>query len=156
MSTTNATKTQKSQLYMNNDGDVLEIAQVTGMTGLGGGSSTDIDTTTLMSDAKESVSGLADNGSLSVGIIINMADTSHAQLAALEASHDLVDWCIGLSDGTAQPTIATNVMTAPTARSSYMFKASVSGYSRDIPIDNVLKGTVTLKVSGAITETAKA
>lgn len=153
--TTTAVKTQKTQLYVVSGGAVLEVAQVSGMTGLGGGTATDIDTTTLMSDGKESETGLPDNGSLSCDLIFNPADASHQALQDIQSSFAKVQWCIGLSDGTTEPTYATSTMTAPTGRTSVMFLGSIDQLSIDMPKDNVLAGKLSIKISGALTWTQK-
>lgn len=154
--TTTAVKTQKTQLFVVSGAAVLEVAQVSGMTGLGGGTATDIDTTTLMSDGKESETGLPDNGSLSCDLIFNPADASHQALQAIQSSFEKVQWCIGLSDGSAEPTYTSNTLTPPAARTSVSFIGSIDQLSVDIAKDNVLTGKLSIKISGALTWTQKA
>ncbi len=61
-----------------------------------------------------------------------------------------------MSDGSADPTYAAGTLTPPTGRSSIGFTAYIADVSIDIATNEVVRGTLTLQRSGALTPTWKA
>lgn len=129
---------------------LLKIANATGFNDFGE-QADDIEVTNLDSTAKEFVTGLPDNGELTLPI--NVADVaSHRWLKANVGTGQRFQFCIGYSDGTADPTIGSGpVITAPASRTSDIFEASVKSFRKSASGNEVVRGTVTLRISGAIT-----
>lgn len=82
-------------------------------------------------------------------------DTSHQELYALEASGELVPFVIALSDGVADPTVAAGALIPPINRSSFAFEAIVANVGIEIATNDVVRGTLDLRASGATTKTWK-
>lgn len=151
-------KTQGTQLYfMDTDSSpttVSRIAAITSIDSLGGPSS-DIDITNLDSTAREYLVGLQDNGVASFGLNLRPADSSHNRIYEL-AGGARYKWAIGLSDGTAPPTIAAgNVWGLPTTRSWFTFEASVQEATTSFSTDDAVRVQAGLRVSGSILFTNK-
>ena len=70
MSTTNALKTQGTELFMKKGtgtgATIVNIAEIRSMDGIGGGSTDTIDVTDWNSTAKEKLTGLTDNVELTM------------------------------------------------------------------------------------------
>lgn len=126
-----AQKTQGTEIWYQKDADtVVKVGKVTGVTGTGGANS-QIDITDLDSTEMEYLAGLPNPGALSVPLNFDPSITAHQELYALWQSGATVKWIIGLSDGTAAPTVASDVFTWPDTRSYLEF----DGYIADFPID---------------------
>jgi hypothetical protein len=119
----------------------------------------DIDSTNLDSTARERLAGLPDNGDLTLQINVDPLSAAHKYLSSTAGTAARREFLVGFSDGTAAPTVAvgTEVITAPTGRSSQKFLGVVKSYRFGVGgVDGLLKATVTVGISGAITETWKA
>jgi len=145
---TKSIKSQKTELFCLANSAVLKIAQVSGITGLGSGSASAIDLTTLDSDAKENVSGLVDGGNISFDLVFDPTSNSHQELQSIYASTDNYQWMIGLSDANTAPTANSGAFVAPTGRTVVAFTASVSQLETDFASDDVARSKVQLRVSG--------
>lgn len=111
------------------------IAGVQSITGIGSGSATEIDVTTLASTAKEFKMGLRDNGTVSITMIRNQDDLGQLEL-----------WnALGSQTG------YTTVVTLPTSTANIAtFTAFVQSLSTDVNADGVVTGTATLRISGSV------
>jgi hypothetical protein len=113
-----------------------QVKGVVSFTGLDGASS-DIDTTDLDSDAKESMPGLQDFGTFNFNVNTNRTDPGQLALEAARAAAAVIPFQLKLPDGS----IGTWV-----------------GYVKTTPlaggVDAVLTGAVTTKISGAVAWTA--
>jgi hypothetical protein len=103
-----------------------------------GGQAAVIDVTDLSSTAKEKRMGLQDEGQLSFEINFLPADAQHAQLRTDKASGDSRNFQLLFTD--SPPT-------------TWTFAAFVLGVPVSFSVDNVTKGSVTLEITGSITET---
>lgn len=74
---------------------------------------------------------------------------------ALKTSGAVKSWAIMFSEAATAPTAAASVIVPGTARTSIKFDAYVKDVSFEFGINDVVRGTVVLKISGAITVTAK-
>jgi len=119
----------------------LPIAEVRTFSGIGGGSASVIDTTHLKSIAKEKKVGLADEGQLSLEMNYVPTDAGQIALKTSRASQSEIDIKIELSDGT-------------TTGTTWEFKAYVLSFGKSGGVDDVVKASASLEISGAITETA--
>jgi len=120
-----------------------------------GAMSDDIDVTNLDDLAKQFLTGLGDNGEITLQINLNPTDTVHQDLFAKQGNGNRYSFCLGLSDGTTPPTAPAGVMTPPAAaaRTSYVFLASIKSFKQAIKTNDAVRVTVTLRISGAITAT---
>ena len=110
------------------------IPQVTSMSGPDG-SSSDIDVTNLSSTAKEFLLGLKDEGSISLDIVWDERDTTHANLRTLFGS--------GASNN-------YRITDAGSPQKTYTFPAFVQGLSMSTGVDEVQRASVNLRISSAI------
>ena len=111
-----------------------EISEVKSFTGPGGSAAV-IDVTHLRSTAKEKRMGLADEGQLSMTINYVPTDASHIALRAARASRTKTPFKLVFTDLT-----------------EWTFDAFVLQFSTSGGVDNVVEGSVTLEITGAITE----
>ncbi|WP_341237834.1 phage tail tube protein [uncultured Limnobacter sp.] len=153
-------KTQGTELFFINnatttDVDFVKMACPTGITGLGGAAD-QIDTTCLENTTDRTFErGLGNPGQVSVPFILKPSEASQQDLFDLKESGVLLSWLIGLSDGTAQPTVVADEFVPPAGRTSFGFSAYVSDVAIDIATNEVVRGTLTLQRSGAVTPTWK-
>lgn len=112
------------------------IPEVKSFTGPGG-SATVIDVTDLQSVAKEKRMGLPDEGQLSLTINYIPDNAVHMGLRADRAARTSVDFRIYFTD---------------TLGTVWDFSAFVTGFSVSGAVDGVVEATVTLEITGAITE----
>lgn len=115
------------------------IANVMSISGLGGQKS-DIDITNFDSTAKEFLVGLEDSGQVQVEINYGPAETTHTTLWGLKETGALRTWRI-VHPGTSP---------AP----YFQFAATVQQFQINFQTDDVVRATVTLRVSGSITKSA--
>jgi predicted secreted protein len=114
----------------------VTIAEILSFSGPGGSVSV-IDVTDLSSTAKEKLAGLNDNGQLSFECNFIPANTQH--LALREAK----------KNGT---TISLKIIFTDTGATEWTFNAIVTGFTPSGAVDGVVKASVTLEISGDITE----
>lgn len=120
---------------------------------LSGGAASQIDTTTLDETvAKTFIAGLSEPGSIAIPFNFDPAEVSHKSLYALKGQN--VDFIVLMSDGTAPPTYSTGIV-APTTRSSFKFNAAVLDVSVEAGSNDVVRGSLQLQISGAVTATWK-
>jgi|SRR5690625_3249375 len=123
------------QIETGSPGTFTHISQITNFSGLGGAGA-EIDVTTLDSTAREYAMGLADNGEFSFDLVLDPDDPGQAALRTARDDRTQHNIEIELTDST------------PT---TIGFLASVREFSITGGVDEVLRGTVTLRVSGAVT-----
>lgn len=154
-------KTQGTHIYFidattSSVAAVVKLGCPTGATGLGGPAD-QIDDTCLDASVRTFVKGLENPGQVSVPFNLDPQDTSHQLLFDLKAAGMNLDWWIGLSDGTAAPTLDSNDdFVIPTTRSGFQFVAYIADVNIDIATNEVVRGTLTLQRSGDVTFTWKA
>lgn len=155
-----AIKTQGTELFIIDrttpaTPKVVKFSCPTGITGLGGGGTDEIDTTCLDATSKSFELGLSDNGELSIPFVFKGGDdASHKLVFDLAHAKSNVECVIALSDGTAAPTVGTTDpkdVVPPTDRTSFVFHAGVKAPQLDIAGNEVIRGTLSLRVSGSIT-----
>jgi hypothetical protein len=131
-------KTQGTKLQLGSTGSPTtwtDTANVTSISGLGGQKG-DIEVTNFDSLAKEFLTGLEDPGQLQVEVNINPADTSQSDVWDLKESGELRFWQIRLAG------------TSPF--NTYTFKATVQQFQINFQTDDVVRATITLRISGSI------
>lgn len=147
-------KTQGTKLYFDDGGSVAELSCPTGITGLGGAAD-QIETTCLQDTTDRTFArGLGNPGQVSVPFNLDPTETSHQTLFTLKDSGDVINWLACLSDGaTAPTTVVSGVITPPANRTSFGFDAYVADVTIDISTNEIVRGTLTLQRSGAVTAT---
>lgn len=132
---------------------VLKFACPTGITGLGGAKD-QIETTCLDTlEDKEYAAGLGNPGQVTVPFNFIPQNGSHQILFDLKEAGTVLPFVIGLSDGTAAPTLDTDDDLIPPdspLRTSLYFRAYVSDVNIDLATNEIVRGTLTLQRSGAV------
>jgi hypothetical protein len=151
----NAFETKGTNVYFVNPAGnaVRQLTCPTGVTGLNGGTKDVIDTTCLseIGAFRSNIGGFADPAEVQIPFILYDGDQSHADLKTLQDSGAVVAWMVALSDATTAPTLASDGLEAPTGRTTFKFDGFVSNLTFDIPINEVVRGNLTVKPSGTTT-----
>lgn len=151
-------KTQGSALYIadtlsSSVAAVLKMACPTGITGVGAGAASQINDTCLDDLEDESfMPGLGSPGTITVPFVLKPAEASHQALFDMKAAKELFSMMVCLSDGTTAPTLdSADALVAPAGRTSFGFQAYVADVAIDVATNEVVRGTLTLQRSGAVT-----
>lgn len=158
-----ALKAQGTDLFILYDGALTKVGCITSFTP-GDDAADQLETTCLAErQSRTYVSGLANPAQASISLNFDPEDPSHLLLWNMK--QDLNGegvFAIGMSDGTAAPTIAAtgatdavNGLELPTTRSWYTFTGEVAGYAPDFQQNALVTATVTITRSGAPTLTLK-
>lgn len=113
----------------------VTINGIVSISGIGSGTATEIDVTTLASTAKEFKQGLRDFGSISIELIRNQDDLGQLEMfnaMGLQATRTFI---------VTLPTSTANVGT---------FEGFVQSLSTDINADGVVTGTAVVRITGAV------
>lgn len=145
-----AKKTQGTMLYLINPVGpaVLRVGCVTNLTGVNA-QRDQIETTCLEALARTYEAGMPTPGQATFAINFDPEDASHLVVHTLFRDGDSVDWAIGWSDGTSEPTLDSNdEFDLPTDRTWLFF----NGYVADVPFDFALNAVVNANVSLQISD----
>lgn len=145
-----AKKTQGTDLYAINP-DTHAIIHVGCVTMIDGIDTTveQIETTCLSASARTYESGLATPGSATFGLNTDPSDSTHVLLHQLKVAGDVLQWAIGWSDGTAAPTsVNSNGFVLPNTRSWLAFNGFMSAFPFSFNLNDVVKSTVGIQISG--------
>ena len=145
-------KTQGTEIWLLDATDSgNEVRKIGNITDIGefGPVSGDIDVTNMDSTAMEYFAGLADNGTVTIGYNYDPANTTQQTLNALVGGANK-RFVIGCSDGTTDVTY-TSLFVIPTDRTTFDFQASIQGMPKGASVNDAWRGTISLRVSGAIT-----
>lgn len=136
---------------------IVKFACPTGASGLGGPADQIEDTCLDATTDKTFQRGLGTPGQVSIPFNYIPGDTSHDAIFKLKDSGENLSWYIGLSDGTAAPTLTGTALTPPaaTARSGFMFTGYIADVNIDIATNEIVRGTVTIQRSGGVTRYGK-
>ncbi len=118
------------------------IAEVTGFSGPTT-ESAEIEVTTLASAAKEFIAGLADNGEVTLEVNAVPNDAQHRQIRADILEGTTRNYQIDFNDKKSSQTTST----------TYTFAAFAKSFPFSAAADDKLSGTITLRITGAITDT---
>lgn len=148
-------KTQGTEVYILDSTDtgneVRKIGQITNV-GEFSPSTTEIETTDLDSTKKEFVNGLTDNGTITIQYNYDPQDSSQANLLSRQGGAN-VRFLIACSESSTDPTYSSGY-TLPTDRTTFDFTAGVQNVGKGAQVDDIWRGSFTLRVSGEVTETA--
>lgn len=156
-------KTQKTKLYYRTGTSgsyaLVAIPSVTAVP-IPAPAAANIDVTDLDSDAKEFVVGLVDNGAFT--LTLNHISFGQTGAAAYEtfmsqAVGTSSTYVVAMSDGTVAPTIhlTTGVITYDSGRSYRTFTGIFGGAGDTFAVDDAVRATANITISGAITRTPK-
>jgi len=132
----NAMPAQGTELAIGSGSPVAysDIPEVKSFNGPGGGAAV-IDVTDLQSTAKEKRMGLQDEGQLGFNINYIPANAQHAALRAAKASGNPTPFRLTFVDTTV-----------------WTFIGFVTGFTTQGAVDGVVDASVTIEISGSITE----
>jgi hypothetical protein len=132
--------------------DLVKMSCPTGITGLGGAADQIEDTCLDTTGDKTYKRGLGNPGQVTVPFNFIPTTFSHQALMAIKDAGTTLSWMIGLSDGSADPTLDTDdLFVAPASRTTAEFSAYISDVNIDIATNEIVRGTMTLQRSGAVT-----
>jgi len=131
---------------------VLKMACPTGVTGLGGAADQIEDTCLDDLVDKSYTPGLGNPGQVTAPFVLKPAEASHQALFDMKDSKQTFSMMLCLSEGTAAPTLDTDdALVAPAGRTSFGFTAYVADVTIDVANNEVVRGTLLLQRSGAVT-----
>lgn len=149
-----ALKTQGTVLYTIDPADdsVLVVGCVTSIDGIDT-SIEQIEITCLEDQARRYMAGLATPGAATFGINFDPADESHVRLHQLKKAGTTLQWAIGLSDGTAAPTVGADSagdpnFVTPATRTWITFEGFMNSYPFSITPNSVVQSNVGIQISG--------
>lgn len=144
-----AIATQKTKLYYYDEGTskVVTIGCPTSISGAGGGTNEQIETTCLSDESRTYIKGLNTPGEVSFDVNFDPSDDSHIDLKDLHSSGDKVHWAIGFSDGEDDPTWDNDDWKF-TKRSNITFKGFITELSFDFSMNEVVTASVSIQISG--------
>lgn len=125
---------------------LIKLNCPTGITGIGGGAASQINTTCLSNtEGETSKPGLNQVSTLSVPYNFKPARISHRLLSQMQKSKKNFKWMVCMSDGIAPPTLETDgTLTPPDDRTSIEFVGYVSTNTLDIATNEIVRGTASL------------
>lgn len=115
------------------------VAEVVGFNGPTGSANV-IDCSHLGSTAKEKLIGLRDEGQVSFDVNFRPGTTAQDYLRTCRANRSMRKAVIQLNDNTTE-----------VAKTKIIFDAYVSGFSITGAVDQIVKGNITLEITGACT-----
>lgn len=143
-------KTQLTDLYAVDPADdsLLVIGCVTAIDGVDT-TIEQLETTCLQDSARTYIAGLATPGTATFGINTDPSDPAHIRLHQLKVAGTTLQWAIGWSDGTADPTVDTaGQFNLPTTRSWITFEGFMNSFPFSFQLNSVVQSTVGIQVSG--------
>ncbi len=151
-----AIRTQGTQFFTVSAPTVVtEIGQIVSVSGLGGARA-QIDVTVLTSAEREFVGGFASAGAITLEVVFNPVLASHQLINTLFANGNNVPWMIAASDGPGVPTSVAGAFAAMNTRTNLRFIGYVADLNLDFSTNEVIRGTITIQRSGAVTTTPRA
>lgn len=123
--------------------ELVKLGCPKGVSGLGG-AKTQLDTTCLDSEEMEYSPGMGSPGAVTINLDFDPAKISHRDLVEMDENDTITTFIVGLSDGTAPPTVdSAGVVTYPATRTFISFE----GYIAELPIDIAINSNVTSALS---------
>lgn len=140
-------------VFQNSNGySLVKLGCPKGVQGLGG-SKSQIDETCLDSLEMEFGPGMPNPGAITIDLDFDPSKVSHQDLIYMDANDITTTYIIGLSDGTALPTVnsGSGVVTYPSTRSYISFLGYVADVPFDLSVNANVKSNVSVQRSGAKT-----
>lgn len=128
--------------------EILKVRCTPGIT-LGGGATDDIDVTCLDSLEREFVAGFKTPDDITVPINFSSRSASHQALENLYDTGEKISWMVVLSDQDGEPTtLDTDGRLVSPGATTREFIGHVKNLSLEIPLNEIVRGTLTIKRSG--------
>lgn len=124
--------------------EFIRVGGVTSIRDLRSGTAAEIDVSDLSSLAKEFLLGLADNGSMGLDLIYDPADPGQIVLETLRETSAINAYRVGVPNPLA--------VGSPTGYTIYSFSGFVATFPFTLGVDAAVTGTVSIRVTGAITK----
>jgi hypothetical protein len=150
-------KTKGTMIYFKNPADdsVVKGTEITSIDGITAAIS-QIDTTDLESTGREYIAGFSEPGAASIGVNFEPGSDDHVLMHSLFREGTTTNYAIGWSDGTAPPTIDSNGnFSLPTSRSWITFEGYFSNVPFNFSLNEIVRSTVGIQISGFPELTAK-
>jgi hypothetical protein len=150
-------KTQGTELWVidtttSSVAAILKFSCPTGITGLGGAADQIEDTCLDATEDRTYKRGLGNPGQVNVPFNFIPSNTSHQTIFDMKADGSVFAWMIGFSDGSADPTLdSDDEFVAPASRTSAEFQAYIADVTIDVATNEIVRGTMVLQRSGAVT-----
>lgn len=122
---------------------------------LGSSTKDQIDITCLGDTERVYESGLGTPPQVTFDFVYGEDADSQRLLQAMQESGEKAQFFVGLSNGTSPPTVSGGSLVAASGRNGYLFEASVISVPIAIAGNEVVRGSATLQVSGAIARSYK-
>jgi len=152
-------RTQGTHLYVidtltSSVAAVMKLTCPTGISGLGGARD-QIEATCLdVTDDKVFMAGLGNPGQVSIPFNLDPTAASHTNLFDWKALGTVLSWMVCLSESATAPTLDTDdTFIVPADRSAIEFTAYIADVNIDLSTNEIVRGTLTLQRSGAVTYT---
>lgn len=151
--------TKGTQLYFIDPADD-SLVEVTGVVSLnpGGSPADQIETTSLTDEAKTFLRGMRTPGQATMELNADPTNESHVRLheLALDDTVEFLEWVVGWSDGTADPTVDSDGdFVLATTRTWYRYDGYVADFPLDFATNSVVKTTVQIQRTGTFSLTEK-
>ena len=152
--TTGVIRTQGTELFFVYSSAVVKLACPTGITGLGGPADQIEDTCLDATTDKTFQRGLATPGQVSVPFNLIPREVSQQDLFLLKDAGTVIPWIMCLSESATDPTLDTDFeFVAPVDRTSFAFQGYIADVTIDVATNEIVRGTLTIQRSGAVTPT---
>jgi len=155
--TTGTLKTQGTELYLidpisSSVPQLVKFACPTGITGLGGAADQLEDTCLDALVDRTFKRGLGNPGQVTVPFNFIPTNISHQTIFDLLADGRNLSWMIAFSDGVTPPTLNTDdEFVEPAGRTTAEFSAYIADATIDVATNDIVRGTLVLQRSGAVT-----
>lgn len=147
-------KSQGSDLFTidPDTGALLDVGCITSIDGIDTAID-QIETTCLNDLARTYEAGLATPGAATFGLMFDPSDVNHIRLHQLKSAGVTLQWAIGLSDGTANPTTGLDSsgddeFVLPPTRSWITFEGYMNSFPFTFALNTMVTSTVGIQVSG--------
>lgn len=152
-----STPTQKTALYVYDESGTPDVVQIGCPTSISGAGSTNesIETTCLSDDSRTYIPGLSSPGEVSFDVLFDTGNTSHMLLEEMRKNRTTTAWAIGFSDGTGDPTYATDKLTF-TGRSSIGFTGFITSVEFGFEQNSVVSASIGIQITGDVAVEAAA
>ena len=141
---------QGSNLYVANPANdvIIEVGCVTNLSGLTA-SRDQLDVTCISDEARRFEAGLLTPGAASFSINFDPDDSSHVLLHEWYRSGVTLDWALGLSDGTAPPTLldSNGNFNLTTSRTYITFEGYISDFPWDLTVGAKVSNALSIQVA---------
>lgn len=149
--------TQNSELFFietrtTTDPTIRKMQCPTGVTGVGGGTKDQLETTCLDTRGdKEYAAGLGGTSPISVPFNFIPGTWSHRLIQDLKTSGEIIPWLLAFSEAETDPTVDSDGQFEPPAlRTSATFLGYVAEANIDVATNEMVRGTLTIQRSGNV------